>query len=100
MRRTPFPHCCGAYNLAYFPEAWDLENKRAVDRFAKALQRARKRWSSVTWDTPAFVNAILNERQWEVLGDIFLENNFRVVSEGRNGLHMSHLRLLVWTNPL
>ena len=95
-------HCCGARFLAQFGNCsdyvgTDINTKWGGKGGNKALRKELLHKTKM-WSGQAFLVAILNNEQWERVGKIFTDVEFKVVACGWSGQHHSKLRLLAYIN--
>ena len=92
--------CCGARFFALFGNCSEWENtdigkKWKGDKGRKDLIKELE-YKIKTWIGQKFLIAILNDEQWENIGEIFIELKFKLVACGNNGGKGKPLFLLVY----
>lgn len=92
----PFPLCCGAYILTDFgntDESMGTSSRLSTSSVLSFISQAIK-----DYYRSAFLIAILNEEQHDVLGSTFEEAGFERVTEGYTPNYSYDLHLYVWSS--
>ena len=98
MRNVPYPGCCGAVIT------WDFGNTMVTNGDTEPLspEDADEHLKDLIGKHSglAFLTAILNDQQRNVLGRTFYRNGFRKVRSGYNENHRSILHYFIRVNKV
>ncbi len=89
--------CCGAQMLSRFGNEVVYDDGEYGGKRGKAKLKRDLEGKIKGWRYQAFLIVILNELQWELIGETFIEVGFQVVDCGWSGQRSSRLRLLTYT---